>query len=98
MNSERDPWKKLALVARQTPDVEFTTEVPYGFSTRVVAQWRSQFSVGIPGFVWNRLGLGALVSAVAVAAVCVALNYESVRALQDEGQDLATIAETEVIL
>lgn len=96
MNPKHDPWQRLAVAARQAQPGQNEEQAPFGFSTRVVAEWRNRSLAS--GVNWNRFGLGALAGALAVAALCVALNYETLRSWQQEGEELAMMAQPEISL
>ena len=70
-------WNRLAEAARraQTPA---PAEMPFGFDTRVVAEWRSRREEEefLP---WTRLLRGALVCAGLILLLSLALNYQTFR-------------------
>lgn len=99
MSTNNDPWKKLSAAAQRAPGDESSLEVPYGFSTRVVARWKSQTtSTAGLDLVWQRFGFGALAASLVVAAVCLALNYENLQTLRQDDQELAALGATEETL
>ncbi len=72
-----NPWMRLADAARQaTPGPP--PDVPFGFDTRVLAQWRSQREAEetLP---WTLLLRGALVCASLLMLLSVAMNYQSLK-------------------
>lgn len=91
MKSKSDPWQKLASAVRQARLPSADVEAPFGFSARVVAQWRQQSIV--PLLDWNRLGWGALATALTIAVVCVALNYENLRSWRQDSVVMLTVSE-----
>ena len=72
-----DPWMRLANAARQAPS-EPPPDMPFGFDTRVLAQWRSRREAEetLP---WALLLRGALVCASLLMLLSVAMNYQSLK-------------------
>jgi len=70
-----DSWKRLARAARQAP-AESPTEMPFGFDTRVIADWRAQRgdSELLP---WAFLLRGALVCSALIMVLSLAMNYQT---------------------
>jgi hypothetical protein len=76
MKSEEQAWQKLVTVARSAPD-ERSVDVPYGFSTRVVAAAWSGDRSGASGSLFERWSWRALTIAGMFAAVTVVASYTS---------------------
>ena len=60
MNLFDRKWQIGAAAARKAPTPPLR-EIPFGFATRVVAEWRALADAVSPEVVWERLGLRALV-------------------------------------
>jgi hypothetical protein len=71
-----DYWMRLAGAARQAPAAP--PDMPFGFDTRVLADWRSRREPDgtLP---WALLLRGALVCASLIMLVSVAMNYQTLR-------------------
>ena len=76
MNTPDNVWKKLTQAARQTP-VNENVEAPFGFASRVVAQWRAGQQPRPSA--WELLSVRSLAFATLVMIVCLSLNYEVVQ-------------------
>jgi anti-sigma-K factor RskA len=72
-----DHWKRLAAMARQAPAAP-PAEMPFGFDTRVIANWRAQADDG-DSSLWVPLLRGALVCSVLIVALTVAVNYQTLK-------------------
>ena len=72
-----DSWTHLTMAARRAA-AEPPAEMPFGFDTRVVAEWRSRREEEefLP---WTRLLRGALVCAGLILLLSLALNYQTFR-------------------
>ncbi len=81
-----DPWNKLMRYASTAP--REAEEMPFGFTTRVVAQWRSSPIVNVwktrEIFAWR----GALIAG-AITLLCLALNYDAIETFWDEDTAMA---------
>ena len=68
-----NPWMRLADAARQT--TELPAQMPFGFDTRVLADWdvRGEADEPLP---WARLLRGALVCAGLLLLLSLAVNYQ----------------------
>jgi hypothetical protein len=72
-----DYWMRLADAARQAP-LAPPPDVPFGFDTRVLVEWRSpRDGEGI--LPWALLLRGALVCASLIMLLSVAMNYQTLR-------------------
>jgi len=76
-------WQIGAAKARQAP-VPPLSEMPFGFATRVVAQWQSRTHAASPDAVWERLSLRALVC----ASVLLLISLAWTSSLASDGQML----------
>jgi hypothetical protein len=72
-----DYWKRLAVVARRAPE-EPALEMPFGFDTRVLADWRAQRE-GEEPVPWARLLRGALACAGLIMLLSLAMNFTSTK-------------------
>ena len=72
-----DYWKRLAGTARRVP-VEPAPGVPFGFDTRVIADWQAQRE-GEEAVPWARLLRGALVCASLIMLLSLAMSFQSLR-------------------
>lgn len=74
---KQDYWNRLAQLARQAP-AEPPAEMPFGFDTRVLADWRAERaeSESMP---WTLLLRGALACSALIMLVSLAINYHSLR-------------------
>lgn len=95
MKNPQDPWSQLAAAARRAAPDASDESAPYGLTTRVLAAWRQQVQTEIN---WERFGWRALISAIAVAAICVMLNYNGLRSLQDDNLEVADMVDMETVL
>ena len=74
MNEKLNPWENLARLARQAPEPT-PTEMPFGFATRVMANWPSATVVELSA-VWELLSVRSLVLAALIMAVTLGVNYD----------------------
>ena len=76
-------WQIGAAKARQafTPPLR---EIPFGFATRVVAEWQARTRTVSPDAVWERLSLRALVCASVLLLISLAWSSS----LSGDGQML----------
>lgn len=95
MKNPQDPWSQLAAAARRAALDAPDESAPYGLTTRVLAAWRQHAQAEIN---WERFGWRALISAIAVAAICVMLNYNGLRSLQDDNLEVADMVDMETVL
>ena len=72
-----DYWKRLAGTARRVP-LEPAPEMPFGFDTRVIADWQAQ-SEGEEAVPWARLLRGALLCASLIMLLSLAMNFQSLK-------------------
>ena len=73
MKNFDERWKIAAAAARRaTP--ETPAEMPLGFATRVVAQWRAQPASSL-AWLWQKLALRALGAVLLVLVMLAALNF-----------------------
>ena len=74
---KQDNWKRLARAARQAP-AGAPAEMPFGFDTRVMEDWRihRDDSESHP---WTFLLRGALVCSGLIMILSVAMNYQSLQ-------------------
>ena len=70
-----DYWKRLAGTARRVP-AEPAPEMPFGFDTRVIADWQARRE-GEEAVPWARLLRGALVCASLIMLLSLAMNFQS---------------------
>lgn len=92
---KNDPWQKLAADARQAaPDATPDEPIPFGLTTRVLAAWREHRRE----LDWERVGWGALASALAVATICVVLNYHNLQGWRSDDLNPAAVSEVETLL
>ena len=72
-----DYWKRLAGTARRVA-AEPAPEMPFGFDTRVIADWpaRREGDEAVP---WARLLRGALVCASLIMLLSLAMNFRSLK-------------------
>src|SRR3982750_3770760 len=73
MSTPEDPFLRLSRLARRAP-VHPPGEMPPGIATRVLAQLRAEQNAKEVSL-WERLSLGALPLATAVAALCLLLAH-----------------------
>jgi hypothetical protein len=66
MNPNFDPIRRLFQLAKEAPPAPPSGELPYAFATRVLAR----LNESLPESPWERLALGALPVAAAVALLC----------------------------
>ena len=72
-----DFWDRLAAAARRAPAPP-PADMPFGFDSRVVAEWRS--SGGAEEWLpWARLLRGALVCASLIMLLSVAMNFHTLK-------------------
>lgn len=66
MNPNSDPIRRLFRLARESRPVAVPAELPFGFTTRVLARLQES----LPESPWERLALGALPVGAAAALLC----------------------------
>ena len=72
-----DFWDRLSAAARRAPEPP-AADMPFGFDSRVVAEWRS--SGGAEEWLpWARLLRGALVCASLIMLLSVAMNFHTLK-------------------
>ena len=77
MKAKYDPWARLCRAARPAgAGPEATVPAPFGFDTRVLADWRAETSSD-EWLLWKPALRGALVTAGLVAILSVGLSYFS---------------------
>jgi hypothetical protein len=76
-------WQIGAARARQAPALPLR-EIPFGFATRVVAEWQGRTQAVSPDAVWERLSLRALVCASVLLLISLAWSSS----LSGDGQML----------
>ncbi len=74
MKENPNAWENLARLARQAPEPA-PAETPFGFATRVVANWPS-VSTSELSAVWEFLSLRSLVLAALITVVTLGTNYD----------------------
>ena len=72
-----DYWERLAVAARRVA-FESTPEMPFGFDTRVIADWQARRE-GEEPVPWARLLRGALVCASLIMLLSLAMNFQSLK-------------------
>jgi hypothetical protein len=74
---KQDYWERLARAARRV-QVEPAPEMPFGFDTRVIADWhaRREAEEAVP---WAWLLRGALVCASLIMLLSLAMNFQSLK-------------------
>ena len=72
-----DYWKRLARMSHRVT-VEPAPEMPFGFDTRVIADWQAQRG-GEETVPWARLLRGALVCASLIMLLSLAMNFQSMK-------------------
>jgi anti-sigma-K factor RskA len=72
--NDNEKWPQLASQARKAPAAPLP-ELPFGFSTRVVARWQASAKTAMPTL-WEWFSVRSLLVACAVMAVAVGLNYD----------------------
>ena len=72
-----DYWKRLAGMARCAPE-EPAPQMPFGFDTRVLADWQAQRE-GEELVPWARLLRGALACASLIMLLSLAMNFRSTK-------------------
>ena len=70
-----DYWIHLAGTARRVP-VEPAPQMPFGFDTRVIADWQTRRE-GEEAVPWAWLLRGALVCASVIMLLSLAMNFQS---------------------
>ena len=88
---KENPWNRLAAAARQAP-AEPWAEMPFGFESRLMADWRMQCD-GSEALSWTFLLRGALVCSALIMILSVAMNYQS---LQEREPGADAIADSAV--
>ncbi len=73
MKPESDPWSRLARTARQSPEPA-AAEAPFGFATRVVAQWQTAPAPSLAS-VWETLSKRILAVSCALMVITVVASY-----------------------
>ena len=76
-------WQIGAAQARQAPPPPMG-EIPFGFATRVVAEWQARPRAVSPDAVWERFSLRALVCASVLLLISLAWSSS----LSGDGQTL----------
>lgn len=74
MKTPEEKWQRLVSATRQAPDAR-ATSVPYGFTTRVVAQVRIAGARQSVGAVLERMALRALGVACLFALLGAVIHY-----------------------
>ena len=69
-----DKWEKLAAQARRAPQ-EGLPDLPYGFTTRVVARWQATAKAAMPSM-WEWMSVRGLLVACGVMVLALGLNYD----------------------
>ena len=72
-----DYWKRLAGAARRAPE-EPAPAMPFGFDTRVLADWQARRD-GEETVPWARLLRGALVCASLIMLLSLAMSFKSMK-------------------
>jgi len=90
MSKQDEQWQRLAKLARQAPKVP-EPEMPYGFATRVVAQWPKVSAEPALEIIWEKFALRFLGIAFAIMAITVSLTYST---LAEESHALVTMTES----
>ena len=72
-----DYWERLAATARGAAE-EPAPEMPFGFDTRVIADWQAQRG-GEEAVPWARLLRGALACASLIMLLSLAMNFQSLK-------------------
>ena len=86
-----DNWNRLAAAARQAP-AEPPAEMPFGFETRALADWRARRGDNeAPS--WTLLLRGALICSALIMALSVVMNY---RSLQEREPGADAIADSAI--
>ncbi len=93
MKKLNHPWDRLLRAARQAP-AEHLEAVPFGFTTRVIADWRAPLPADEP-LPWQPLLQGALICSSLIMLLTLAANY---RALKAEGPNELAIADSVIQL
>jgi len=72
-----DPWQQLVVTAKRAPR-QPDNSMPFGFDTRVLAEWKSSLvrSEGVP---WTAFLRGALVCSTVIMLLSLVVNYETAR-------------------
>ena len=86
-----DKWNRLAAAARRAP-AEPPAEMPFGFDTLVIADWRARRGDN-EALSWTLLLRGALVCSALIMALSVAMNY---RSLQEREPGADAIADSAI--
>lgn len=89
MKNHNDPWDRLLGMARRGPE-EKCDGAPFGFTTRVIAEWRAGEGAEEP-LPWLSLLRGALICSSVILLLSLAANY---RALKGEGTNDLTVADS----
>ena len=84
MNEFDRRWKFAAAVGREANETQ-PGDVPFGFATRVVAQWRSGGGELPLAVIWQRLAWRVLGGVATALALVVAVHVT----LDTEGDELA---------
>ena len=90
MSKQDEQWQRLAKLARQAPKAP-EPEMPYGFATRIVAQWPKANAEPALEIIWEKFALRFLGLAFAIMLVTVGLTYSS---LAEESHELVTMTDS----
>ncbi len=93
MKAKHDPWARLCQAARGAPP-ETPVPAPFGFETRVLAEWRAESSAD-EWLLWKPALRGALAVAGLLALVSVGLSYFSP---PEEDQNELAIADSVIAM
>ncbi|MBI4326794.1 MAG: hypothetical protein HY674_16260 [Chloroflexi bacterium] len=85
-----DYWQRLAQAARLAP-ARPAPPMPFGFDTRVLANWRAQRNRG-EGLPWVFLLRAGVVGAALIMLVSLALNYQALQEEEPSARALANSA------
>src|SRR6266487_5193831 len=89
MKTTKQLWLRLARAARQAPREEFRCP-PFGFESRVIADWHASRALAEP-LDWRLLLRRAFVCAALLVLLSLAANY---RAMKGSDPDDLTLANT----
>lgn len=85
-----DYWQRLAQAARLAP-AQLPPPLPFGFDTRVLANWRAQRDSG-EGLPWVFLLRAGVAGAALIMLVSLALNYQALQEQEPSARALANSA------